>query len=438
MMSDGSALNNIQCGTPPNYLWEENCRRSIKELIGLSTQHPNENLLKCTFITQGLKDHFRCLKDEIEGQHWIVSRDNGIDKVPLLLKNLTLRQAHSVFSAMGGRKSGRMTDEDLKVHWHSKHLKMLLASGKTEEEAHKEATVYSDDQFLEMKLKKVRTRTDKDLKVHWHSKHLKMLITTGMTEEEADKEAIVYANNRFLEYRMAVMSRNRASRKTYEEWYDGWHSEHLKMLLASGMTEEEAHKEATVYADDQIVAMTRKNMKGPQGPQRPPDILNCKHCLKLYMSERTLNEHLNKEGCHLNGDFNMDLLNTDGRIGICTKGLHCSVPCKAQDKSLEKTSLVPAWSSYYTWKLVIFFPPFFELIMQHLKYSHNNSIDRGRNQYCISITPQMRTHRRGMNRIQYYSTLAASSRHPPPNQILRYVRNLKKQNNNLTSTVDKL
>jgi hypothetical protein len=266
MMSDGSALNNIQCGTPPNYLWEENCRRSIKELIGLSTQHPNENLLKCTFITQGLKDHFRCLKDEIEGQHWIVSRDNGIDKVPLLLKNLTLRQAHSVFSAMGGRKSGRMTDEDLKVHWHSKHLKML--------------------------------------------------ITTGMTEEEADKEAIVYANTRFLEYRMAVMSRNRASRKTYEEWYDGWHSEHLKMLLASGMTEEEAHKEATVYADDQIVAMTRKNMKGPQGPQRPPDILNCKHCLKLYMSERTLNEHLNKEGYHLNGDFSMDLLNTDGRIGI--------------------------------------------------------------------------------------------------------------------------
>jgi hypothetical protein len=316
-----------------------------------------------------LKDHFRCLKDEIEGQHWIVSRDNGIDKVPLLLKNLTLRQAHSVFSvfsAMGGRKSGRMTDkdlkvhwhskhlkmlittgmteeeadkeaivyannrflemklkkartwtdEDLKVHWHSKHLKMLLASGKTEEEAHKEATVYSDDQFLEMKLKKVRTRTDKDLKVHWHSKHLKMLITTGMTEEEADKEAIVYANTRFLEYRMAVMSRNRASRKTYEEWYDGWHSEHLKMLLASGMTEEEAHKEATVYADDQIVAMTRKNMKGPQGPQRPPDILNCKHCLKLYMSERTLNEHLNKEGYHLNGDFSMDLLNTDGRIGI--------------------------------------------------------------------------------------------------------------------------
>jgi hypothetical protein len=155
--------------------------------------------------------------------------------------------------------------------------------------------------------------TDEDLKVHWHSKHLKMLITTGMTEEEADKEAIVYANNRFLEYRIAVISRNRASRKTYEEWYDGWHSEHLKMLLASGMTEEEAHKEATVYADDQIGAMTRKNMKGPQ---RPPDILNCKHCLKLYMSERTLNEHLNKDGCHLNGDFSMDLLHTDGRIGM--------------------------------------------------------------------------------------------------------------------------
>jgi hypothetical protein len=190
------------------------------------------NLLECTFVTQGLKDHFRRLKDEIERQHWIVSRDNAMEKVPLSLKNLTLRQAHSVLGAMGGRRGGLVTDDD-----------------------------------------------------------------------------------RFLELRMAVMSRNRASSKTYEEWYDGWHSEHLKMLLASGMTEEEAHKEATVYADDQIAAMSR-NKISKKGAQPPTDILNCKHCLKLYMSERILNEHLNIEGCHLNGDFSMDLLNTDGRIGI--------------------------------------------------------------------------------------------------------------------------
>jgi hypothetical protein len=63
MMSDASALNNIQCGTPPNYIWKENCSRSIKELIGLSTQYPNENLLERTFATQGLKDFFCCLKD---------------------------------------------------------------------------------------------------------------------------------------------------------------------------------------------------------------------------------------------------------------------------------------------------------------------------------------------------------------------------------------
>ncbi|MGK3735525.1 MAG: hypothetical protein ACI90V_002366 [Bacillariaceae sp.] len=81
------------------------------------------------------------------------------------------------------------------------------------------------------------------------------------------------------------------------------------------MTEKKAHKEATVYADDQIAAMSR-NKISKKGAQPPTDILNCKHCLKLYMSELTLDEHLNKEGCHLNGDFSMDLLNTDGRIGI--------------------------------------------------------------------------------------------------------------------------
>ena len=74
-----------------------------------------------------------------------MSLDNVIDKVPLSLKTLTLRQAHSVLSAMGGRKGGLVTDDELKVRWHSKHLKMLIDTGMTEEEADMEATVYANN-----------------------------------------------------------------------------------------------------------------------------------------------------------------------------------------------------------------------------------------------------------------------------------------------------
>ena len=76
---------------------------------------------------------------------------------------------------------------------------MLVASGMTEEKADKDAIIYADDRFMEMKLKKSRTMTDDELKVHWHSEHQKMLVDLGMTEEEADKKATNYANDRFME-----------------------------------------------------------------------------------------------------------------------------------------------------------------------------------------------------------------------------------------------
>jgi hypothetical protein len=43
---------------------------------------------------------------------------------------------------------------------------------------------------------------------------------------------------------------------------------HLKcFFLASGMTEKKAHKEATVYADDQIAAIGTKLVRREHNPQ---------------------------------------------------------------------------------------------------------------------------------------------------------------------------
>ncbi|MGK3740255.1 MAG: hypothetical protein ACI8RD_002071 [Bacillariaceae sp.] len=67
----------------------------------------------------------------------------------------------------------------------------------TEEEADKEAIVDANNRSVE--LKKARSMTDDELKVRWHSKYLKMLLASGMMEEEAGKEAIVDANNRNVE-----------------------------------------------------------------------------------------------------------------------------------------------------------------------------------------------------------------------------------------------
>jgi hypothetical protein len=104
---------------------------------------------------------------------------------------------------------------------------------------------------------------------------------------------------------------------TYNELKDRWHSEHLKMLVASDMTVEEGDMKATVYANNQILELTKTNKSGPSGLRRPAlDIQKCKHCPKLYMSEQSLNNHLNKDRCNMNGDFSIDLLNTDGRIGL--------------------------------------------------------------------------------------------------------------------------
>jgi hypothetical protein len=105
---------------------------------------------------------------------------------------------------------------------------------------------------------------------------------------------------------------------TYDELKVHWHSKYLKMLLASGMTEEEVNKKATICANNWIVELKRTK-RGPSLVKRRPalDIQKCKHCLKLYiMSEQSLDDHLNKDGCNMNGDFSMNLINTDGRIGI--------------------------------------------------------------------------------------------------------------------------
>jgi predicted transcriptional regulator len=48
-------------------------------------------------------------------------------------------------------------------------------------------------------LKKARSMTDDELKVRWHSKYLKMLLASGMMEQEANKKATVDANNRSVE-----------------------------------------------------------------------------------------------------------------------------------------------------------------------------------------------------------------------------------------------
>jgi predicted transcriptional regulator len=52
-----------------------------------------------------------------------------------------------------------MYDDELKVRWHSKYLKMLLASGMMEQEANKKATVDANNRSVELKKNYNRTHT---------------------------------------------------------------------------------------------------------------------------------------------------------------------------------------------------------------------------------------------------------------------------------------
>ncbi|MGK3752644.1 MAG: hypothetical protein ACI8RD_004948 [Bacillariaceae sp.] len=70
------------------------------------------------------------------------------------LEEITSYTIHHIFGTFGGETC----DEDLKIRWHSEHLKMLLASGMTEEEADKKAIIYVEDRFL--KLKKARSKNN--------------------------------------------------------------------------------------------------------------------------------------------------------------------------------------------------------------------------------------------------------------------------------------